>query len=306
MKVATNHYFNSLAARLGGQQSRIADLQAKLATGDNLVTPGAAPSLAARSLDLRSVVAREQALLDNLGTLDARLGTEEVVLTSMRELLTRMRELTVRAANDTYSDGDRRAMAVELQGYRDELLALANSTDVSGAFLFAGASTGTRPFVEDEQGAVVYRADRTPVHIGLDLDHVMRSNASVEDLLPVVTRQAGQLESRTSAFQVIDDLIAAVRSADGAGIQQGLRELDAVTGGIDDYTVNVGLRRNIIESRQEITRERKQAVEALYSQARDLDYAKAVTELSAQVLALEAAQSTIAKISQLSLFDYLR
>jgi len=46
--------------------------------------------------------------------------------------------------------------------------------------------------------------------------------------------------------------------------------------------------------------------EALISNAEDLDYSTAVTELSAEMLALEAAQSSFAKISQLSLFDYIR
>ena len=46
--------------------------------------------------------------------------------------------------------------------------------------------------------------------------------------------------------------------------------------------------------------------ESLISDAEDLDYSTAVTKLSAEMLALEAAQSSFAKISQLSLFDYLR
>jgi flagellar hook-associated protein 3 FlgL len=44
----------------------------------------------------------------------------------------------------------------------------------------------------------------------------------------------------------------------------------------------------------------------LLSNAEDLDYATAVTELSAELLSLEAAQSSFAKISQLSLFNYIR
>jgi flagellar hook-associated protein 3 FlgL len=44
----------------------------------------------------------------------------------------------------------------------------------------------------------------------------------------------------------------------------------------------------------------------LLSNAEDLDYATAVTKLSAQMLSLEAAQASFAKISQLNLFNYLR
>ena len=42
------------------------------------------------------------------------------------------------------------------------------------------------------------------------------------------------------------------------------------------------------------------------SNIEDLDYATAITEMNKQMLALEAAQSSFAKISQLNLFNYLK
>lgn len=44
----------------------------------------------------------------------------------------------------------------------------------------------------------------------------------------------------------------------------------------------------------------------LLSENKDLDYTQAITELSSRMLALEAAQTTMSKISQLVLFNYLR
>ena len=38
----------------------------------------------------------------------------------------------------------------------------------------------------------------------------------------------------------------------------------------------------------------------------DLDYTEAITKMNKDMLALEAAQSSFAKISQLSLFDYIK
>ena len=63
---------------------------------------------------------------------------------------------------------------------------------------------------------------------------------------------------------------------------------------------------NIIESQEAVMDETMIRFESLISDAEDLDYSTAVTELSAEMLALEAAQSSFAKISQLSLFDYMR
>jgi flagellar hook-associated protein 3 FlgL len=44
----------------------------------------------------------------------------------------------------------------------------------------------------------------------------------------------------------------------------------------------------------------------MLSQEEDLDYAKAVSDLTAEMLSLEAGQATFAKISQMNLFDYIR
>jgi flagellar hook-associated protein 3 FlgL len=44
----------------------------------------------------------------------------------------------------------------------------------------------------------------------------------------------------------------------------------------------------------------------MLSGEKDIDYSIAVTELSKEALALEALQASFAKISQLSLFDYIR
>ena len=55
MKIATNQYFMKLGRHLADQQADIATLQAKLATGDTMVTPGSEPRIAARSLELNSI-----------------------------------------------------------------------------------------------------------------------------------------------------------------------------------------------------------------------------------------------------------
>lgn len=308
MKVSTNHYFMKLGKHLSEQQGDVALLQAKLATGDKMVTPGSEPRIAARSLELTSIINKQEGFLDNLSRLDGRLIQEESVVTTMRSLVTRMQELSIRAANDTYNGQDRAAIALEMQGYRDEMLALSNSTDPDGNYLFAGIRNSTRPFVEDQNGVVTYQGDQTPTSIEVDQGHSMRINTTRDDFLPDLLRDAANpaARSRVGVFAVLDDLIAAVNQEDGDGMQRGLAELNKVATSLDQYTVDLGLRRGLVETKTDITTQRKLAMTNLLSRERDLDYATAVTELSAHMLALEAAQSTIAKISQLTLFNYLR
>jgi flagellar hook-associated protein 3 FlgL len=195
-----------------------------------------------------------------------------------------------------------------MEGYRDEILALSNSADPDGNYLFAGIRNSTRPFVEDQNGVVTYQGDQTPTSIEVDQGHSMRINTTRDDFLPDLLRDADNpaARSRVGVFAVFDDLIAAVNQEDRDGMQRGLAELNKVATSLDQYTVDIGLRRGLVETKTDITTQRKLAMTSLLSRERDLDYATAVTELSSHMLALEAAQSTIAKISQLTLFNYLR
>jgi flagellar hook-associated protein 3 FlgL len=69
---------------------------------------------------------------------------------------------------------------------------------------------------------------------------------------------------------------------------------------------DVGSRRNVVDSQRDVLTDAKLRYKSVLSNAEDLDYASAVTKLSAELLSLEAAQASFAKISQLSLFDYIR
>lgn len=306
MKIATNQYFNMLTRYMGNQQGKIAELQAKLATGDNMVKPSAEPDLAARSLQLQSTLNRQAVYLENLEALDGRLLQQETAVDGMEKMLSRMQELAVRAANDTYSSLDRQAIAVELRGYRDEMLALANSRDGNGNYYFSGIKSMSKPFVENEGGAVEYLGDQTRIQVDVDEGNRLTINVDGKTLMPDIVRSSDAGPVKISAFDVLDDFADAVDSSDTEALQRSLSELDTVASNLQQLMVDIGLRRTIVASKKEIIEDKKLVVESLLTNERNLDYNKAVTELSSEMLALEAAQSTIAKVTQLSLFNYLR
>ena len=72
------------------------------------------------------------------------------------------------------------------------------------------------------------------------------------------------------------------------------------------YMAHVGGRINEVDRQFDVLSDTKIRFADMLSKAEDLDYAKAVTELTAEMLSLEAGQASFAKITQLSLFDYIR
>lgn len=154
---------------VGRRQSEMSRLQEQLATGQKFTRPGQDPSGAARVLGIDTALAASAQFVRNIGQVTGRLNIEESVLSDADDVLQRLRELAVQAANGPLSAADRAAILTEARERRSQLLALANTRDGNGEYLFAGHSTGTMPFADDA-GSVQYRGDqgRRQVQIGSD------------------------------------------------------------------------------------------------------------------------------------------
>jgi len=67
----------------------------------------------------------------------------------------------------------------------------------------------------------------------------------------------------------------------------------------------VGTRLSSLENAANAREDQVVELERMRSDLRDLDYAEAVTKMNQQLVALQAAQMSYSRISQLSLFNYL-
>jgi flagellar hook-associated protein 3 FlgL len=107
-------------------------------------------------------------------------------------------------------------------------------------------------------------------------------------------------------FDVLDNLVLSLAEGGSAGVAGSIDSLDTIQQKATLALVSIGVERSNIESEQDIHAESKIILEAVLSKEKDVDYSVLVTELSAQMVALEAVQSSFAKIAQMSLLDYIR
>jgi flagellar hook-associated protein 3 FlgL len=306
MKVATNQYFNELTRLLTDQHAEIATLQAKMAKGDNLLRASEDPGASLKILNLNSLVSKQETQTATLNSLDNRLVAEEAAVTSMRDIMMRIQELTVMGANDTYSRENRQVMAAEIRGYQSQLINLANSRHNDGGYLFAGTKNSAPPFVTDAQGEVTYRGDATRIYFQGLGNQQLEINTSGYELFSGGSATKDRSLDATFAFGEIDKLVVALESGNQADISAHIATSDKLRGNLELALTKIGVRRNVIESQANIVQEQSITLQGLLSEQKDLDYTEAITKLSARMLALEAAQSSMAKISQLNLFNYLR
>src|SRR5690606_9394404 len=102
--------------------------------------PSQDPAGAAAALNLHAAQRRTDQFARNADDALAWVTTVDQAISASTALLSRARDLTVRGATDGSLDATaKEAIAVELEGIRDELLAQAN-TKLLGRSVFAGTS----------------------------------------------------------------------------------------------------------------------------------------------------------------------
>jgi len=142
------------------QQTRLARTQTQVTSGKRFQTASEDPIAATRAAALDRTVADNAQFARNSNILQSRLSYEEQSLTDVTLLLQRTRELALEGANATLGQGERNMLATELRQLVSELVDISNRDDGNGEYLFAGTSTGTKPFARGTTG-VNYVGDQT-------------------------------------------------------------------------------------------------------------------------------------------------
>ncbi len=306
MKVSTSQIFDRATSQMSAQQAKVAEMQTKLATGKQITRPSDNPEQAALIQRLTTALNRQDVYQTNLDSINSRLGAEESALMTAEDVMQRVRELAVQASSETVSAADRQIIAAEITALRDQLVSLANTTDVSGNYVFSGSKVRTQPFAENTSGDLVYQGDQNRIMVDVSDQRQLSLNRPGNEVFPSVVREVDGVSERVSFFAVIDDFTTGLKANDLGQLQDSLSEISDLTQNMAISIADVGSRMRIAESQLDSLTEAKLRYQTLLSNAEDLDYATAITQLTSEIMSLEAGQSSFAKISQLSLFDYIR
>ncbi|MCA8229682.1 flagellar hook-associated protein FlgL [Burkholderia vietnamiensis] len=159
MRISSAQFFQLNVSQMNDQQAQLSQLYQQIASGVSLQTPADNPVGAAQAVQLSMTSATLSQYTANQTTALASLQAEDQTLQSVSTVLTGVQTLTVRAGDGSLADSDRAALATQLQGYRDQLMTLANTNDGAGTYLFAGVNNSSAPFTSSPNGTVSYVGD---------------------------------------------------------------------------------------------------------------------------------------------------
>ncbi len=300
MRIGTLNMFRQGIGAIIDRQTDLFRTQQQLSSGKRINRPSDDPSGAAQLVGLSESLKVTRQYQRNIDSIRSRLELEDSSLAAVGDALQRARELTIQGLNDTNGPEERTGIAKEIRQILDEVKGLANRTDGTGEYLFAGFQGQTAPFTDNGAGVFSFVGDQGQrfVQVGAarqiadgdsGFDVFMKIPASgggFEDVFTTLNKLANDLEANTPNPATLDQLDKAMNNITGIRATTGARQ-NAVD---RQETVNVAL-----ISQLENTR----------SIVEDLDYAEAASRLNKQSVTLQAAQQAFIKVQNLNLFNFL-
>jgi len=275
------------------QQEDTATLQ--LATGSRINKPSDDPAGAAQMVSNRDATAQVDSFLRSVSSVNGLLQTTDSTLSSVVTVLQRAISLGVEGANGTLSDPDRAAIAGELTSIRQQVMSLAN-TSYQGEFIFSGTAN-VQPFVADttSPSAVTYQGNSGTNSVAVSQGYSLQVNLPGSQLFTT---------PGADTFQALTDVINALQA--NSGIGGAVTELNSAYNHITQQRVFFGNAMNQLQSQQNYLNSEKVNLKTAAISISGADIAETATKLSQAELALNAELAAMSKVSQTSLFDYLK
>lgn len=303
MRISTSMIFDAGVSSMNKQSASLLHIQQQIASGRRILTPADDPVGAARVLEVTQSRDILTQYTTNQDSAMSALGLAEGQLESATEILQRVRELTIQAGGPSLTASSRQAIAVELRARYDNLMGIANAADGQGQFQFSGYQGATKPFsgTADDliAGAeITYAGDDGQRRIQVSATRLLEVSDSGSD----VFMRTGNGES---VFKTMATLIGQLELNDTTGLTTAITKFDQAGDNILRVRAALGSRMNEVEALGYLNQDLSLQYDQTLSKLQDLDYAKAISDLTLKQNQLEAAQESFSKISQLSLFDYL-
>jgi len=296
MRITSVMKNTQLLRNLRNNNTEMLDWQNKLSTGQKISKPSDDPVGVGYQMRYTTELARNEQYLANAKTGYGWLSQTDSVLQQANSILQRLNTLTNQAANGTVTPEVREQIRLEVLQLREQMVTVGNST-YDGRHIFNGQMTDVRPYNSDTaaddvtDGGIYYLNVSPSVQVAVSL-----TGAQV----------FGEPGADDNIFKLFDDIAQQLQDDDQDALSGSL---DKILGGIEKISLNLaetGARMNRFELVESRIGDEKVSLTTLRSSVADVDMAEAIVQLQLQQNVLQASLSMGARITQMSMLDYIR
>ncbi|MCE0846833.1 flagellar hook-associated protein FlgL [Buttiauxella sp. A2-C1_F] len=317
MRISTAMMYQQNMRGITNSQSEWLRYGEQMSTGKRVTKPSDDPIAASQAVVLSQAQAQnsQYALARTFAT--QKISLEENVLGQVTTAIQSAQERIVNAGNGTLSDDDRASLATDLEGIRNQILNLANSTDGNGRYIFAGYKTDSAPF-SGGANSITYTGGSTSVTQSVDASRTMTVGHLGSEIFESLTSNAvpepGTGKSEKSLFNMLDSAIATLRTpteglddtqkADlGAAIDKTNRGLRNSLNNVLTVRAELGTQLNELDKLDELGSDRALGQAQQMSDLVDVDWNSAISSYVMQQAALQASYKAFSDMQGMSLFQ---
>lgn len=296
MKTTLTATYRTLQSRISRSSAKLQQYQETAASGIKLNKASDDPSAVASVLDAQSRIRSGEQYQKTITSASNQLDNLDATLDQLENLMVEAKQLVLSAGNGSLGEGEIAAYAQQMASLKEEAYALAN-TQVEGKYLFAGYNTDTPPF-PDPNDPDNYAGDGNHMELEIGPGQKVVTNLTGAELFQGAN-------GGMNLFALLDDL---AQNLDAMDTNQALARLEDLETGADQVR---GLRSKMgttaarVEEAGTRMQEFTANMKTKLSSYREADIVEAYSDLAQQEQALQAALSVTAKVSSLSILDYL-
>jgi flagellar hook-associated protein 3 FlgL len=287
--------FQQLTDKLSENAEGITKIQGQLSTGFKYSSPSEAADLVGRVQAVESRLKTLTTDSESVSRVKVGVDAQARALEVAAEITDRLKEIAFQGANSQTSQTILDSYAEEVASIKRSLIDLANTKDSNDRYVFGGVRSGVPPYELKPDGTVEYVGSGTPLRVRVN-------DVGYEDVTvpgPSAWKAVERDGKAVDMFALLDDLENAYRTGDLSKRAQGLSDFGTViarTGGVQQR----------LEISERLAQETSIRAQESLAGLKELDFAAALAQLQKQQLLMEATQSLMGRLSQLSLLDNLR
>ncbi len=314
MRISTQMMYEQNMRGVTESQSKWLGYGEQMSTGKRVNRPSDDPIAASQAVVISQSQAQNSQYTLARSFATQKVSLEENVLGQVTTALQSAQEKIVYAGNGTLSDNDRNSLATDLQGIRDQLLNLANSTDGNGRYIFAGYKTDAPAF---DQATGEYAGGDTPISQQVDSARTMQISHIGSDVFESFTSNAapepGDATPEKNMFKILDNVIAALKNpveGDQDKADQMTLDIDKANRGLRNSLDNVltvradlGTKLTELSSLDSLGSDRALGLTQQMSDLVDVDWNSAISSYVMQQAALQASYKAFSDMQGMSLFQ---
>lgn len=303
MRVTANMSAENSLYNIQQGRARLDKLQETISSGQNVNRPSDDPISSRVLLDIGDKLKSIDQYSSNINKATSWLKFTSTAVEGMVNVIHEARKVAGTINTGSSEPGIRQSAHDQLVELKKMMVDLAN-TQFGDQYIFAGANNTTPPFNNTNN---TYGGDTTQLSFDIGQNASQTMNVTGDRLLKGIG--ANPSYGTVDILQTFDDLIAAVGdsvtpsnepaiSTAAQNLQDGAKQFSIATSDILS-------RMTRLDNMGKLNDNNKNTMLSISTRIQEVDYAKLGVQLSSQKLAFEASLSATAKLSQLSLLDYL-